>query len=308
MTDGHQPAEVGPWAKEKLGALEAYLRFYTKVLKNQRHWRTIFIDAFAGGGRARVRKLKQGSDTADSLFDIEPPEPEQQELIRGSPRVALELEDRFDTYVFIDADQVRVAELNELKTHYDDGRIIHVREGSAASQIDWVLSHNLTRDRYRGVAFLDPFGAHIEWRTIQALAATGVFEVLINLPLHMAINRLMKVDGAIPPTWRSQLDAFFPDGWWSEVYSEDKGLFAGTNIDVGPEKRPDAMLRLLRFYSKHLRDVFGHVSEPKLIRNTRNVPLYYLVWAGPHSKGREGANYVLSMGERVSLPRRTKSA
>lgn len=302
MIDDEPPAEVGPWAKEKLGALERYLDFYTKVLKNQRHWRTIFIDAFAGGGRARVRNSRRDIDTTGPLFDGQI-EPEQREVIRGSPRVALELANPFDTYVFIDADRARIDALNALKSGYSDGRIIHVREGTAAAEIDWVLSHSLRRDRYRGVAFLDPFGAHIEWRTIKALAKTGIFEVLINLPLHMAINRLMKVDGEIPPNWRAQLDAFFPEGWWDQVYSDDNGLFAGTDINLGPKKRPDAMLRLLKFYTTHLEGEFGHVSKPKLIRNTRNSPLYYLVWAGGHKKGLEGANYVLNMGERVALPR-----
>lgn len=45
---------VGPWAREKLDALARYLDFYTKVLKNQR-WRTIYLDAFAGGGRCSAR-------------------------------------------------------------------------------------------------------------------------------------------------------------------------------------------------------------------------------------------------------------
>jgi three-Cys-motif partner protein len=48
------PDAVGPWAKEKLEALGRYLDFYTKVLKNQR-WRTIYVDAYAGAGRALLR-------------------------------------------------------------------------------------------------------------------------------------------------------------------------------------------------------------------------------------------------------------
>ena len=47
-------AIVGPWAKEKLEALQRYLDFYTKVLKNQ-PWDTIYVDAYAGGGRAVLR-------------------------------------------------------------------------------------------------------------------------------------------------------------------------------------------------------------------------------------------------------------
>jgi len=100
-------AEVGPWAKEKLKALERYLAFYTKVMKNQTQWRTIYIDAFAGGGVAQVRgRRRDGDPTADLLLGIEP---EAQEFIRGSPRVAMDLPDPFSTYVFIDADAARVA-------------------------------------------------------------------------------------------------------------------------------------------------------------------------------------------------------
>ena len=45
-----EPPEVGPWAKDKLDALARYLDYYTKVLKNG-PWRTVYVDAFAGGGR-----------------------------------------------------------------------------------------------------------------------------------------------------------------------------------------------------------------------------------------------------------------
>ena len=288
-------------------ALERYLDFYTKVLKRQHWWRTIYIDAFAGGGHAAIRESRPtGSPIAESLFlGDASDEPQQQQFIRGSPRVALDIPNPFDIYVFIDADPERVAALKQLGP-YSDGRTIHVRQGTAASEIDWVLSQRLTKDRYRGVAFLDPFGAHLEWRTIKALAASGIFEVLINFPLHMAINRLMTVSGEIPANWRAQLDAFFPSGWYEHVYSTpDPGLFAGTEFAAefaaGIEKRPDAIDRLLRLYVSSLKDAFGHVSEPKLIRNTRNSPLYYLIWAGPHPKGLEGANHILRMGE--NLPR-----
>jgi hypothetical protein len=69
-------AEVGPWAKEKLEALERYLGFYTKVMKNQTQWRTIYIDAFAGGGVAQVRgRRREVAPMADLLLDVEPGRP-----------------------------------------------------------------------------------------------------------------------------------------------------------------------------------------------------------------------------------------
>jgi len=62
MKKDHQERTVGPWAAEKLDALEAYLNFYTTALKNQR-FKRVFIDAFAGSPVSKVR----GSDV--------PPEP-----------------------------------------------------------------------------------------------------------------------------------------------------------------------------------------------------------------------------------------
>jgi hypothetical protein len=47
--------------------------------------------------------------------------------------------------------------------------------------------------------------------------------------------------------------------------------------------------------------IFGHVSTARLIKNTRGNPLYYLIWAGPNSKGLTGAEYILSKGERIVM-------
>ena len=46
---------VGPWAKQKLDALESYLKAYHRVMQNQ-SFKLIYIDAFAGAGLSRVRK------------------------------------------------------------------------------------------------------------------------------------------------------------------------------------------------------------------------------------------------------------
>jgi three-Cys-motif partner protein len=284
-----QPPEVGPWAKEKLQALHRYLDYYTKVLKNQR-WRTIYLDAFAGGGTAKLRKEKKPEALPD-LWEPESSDPEQQEFIKGSPRLALALDNPFDRYVFIDTNGARIAELGALQAQYGEARTISIRPGGAEQEISWVLSQNVDRKTHRAVAFLDPFGGHISWSSIQALAATGFFEVIINFPLHMALARLMKNDADIPATWRAQLDSFFGgQDWFEDVYESSGGLF-GTRL----VKRTDYLDRLLARYRSQLRKAFGFVSEVRLIKNTRGAPLYYLVWAGPHRKGLEGANHILQM-------------
>lgn len=286
-------AEVGPWAEQKLAALEAYLTYYTAVLKHQTWWRTIFFDAFAGGGEATLRTKSQEPDPNADFWD-EPAEPERVRLVQGSPRRALALANPFTRYVFVDSNPARVAELNQLKEQYAGQRIIDVRQGSAADEIQWLLSQNISKSKHRGVAFLDPFGAHLPWSSVEALAKTGVFEALINFPLHMCINRLATLDPEVRDNWRDQLDAFFGPGWYDQAYETRDGLFGQET-----QKRPDAARRLLDFYLGKLEAAFGYVSHPMLVRNTVGGPLYYLVWAGPHAKGLKGADYVLKMGEKL---------
>lgn len=288
-------AEVGPWAEHKLAALARYLEFFTTVLKNQ-HWcKTIYLDAFAGGGVANLRMKVKAPPEETPLWD-EPPQPEQSHLVLGSPRRALEVANPFDTYVFVDADPRRIAQLEALKAEYGRSRRIVVRQGSAAQEISWLLSHDISKKTHRGVAFLDPFGAHLPWLSVEALANTQAFEAIINFPLHMCINRLATLNPDIRQNWRDQLDSFFGPGWYEEVYETHSGLFGDDT-----RKRPDASERLLKFYIAKLRLAFGHVSKPMLIRNTRGNPLYYIIWAGPHRKGLEGADYILRMGERLKV-------
>lgn len=290
--------EVGPWAKEKLEALARYLDFYTKVLKNQR-WRTIYLDAYAGGGRAIVRAEERPTANGPGLFGEEPRvDAEVRELIDGSPRVALGIENPFDRYIFADPDPNRAAELETLRQEFAISRTINVLRTTAVDGIAWVTAQPISRRTHRGIAFLDPFGANLDWGSIQKLADTRLFEVVINFALSMAIQRMLPNSGEVPDNWAAKLDSYFGSRvWFDEVYRRrEGGLFEAS----GFEKRPDYPQRLLELYRAQLRSAFGHVSTPRLIRNTRGAPLYYLIWAGPNKKGLQGAEYILSMGAGLS--------
>lgn len=287
-------AVVGPWAKEKLAALRRYLEFYTLVMKNQR-WRTVYVDAYAGGGKAVVRQAV--SESAIDLFSLEAEQidEEQRELVNGSPRVALDVDNPFDRYVFVEPDPRRASELESLKLEYGNKRTISLRRERADEGIRWVTSQRIGRETHRGIAFLDPFGAGLEWSSVQALADTGLFEVVINFALNMAIVRMMPNSGEIPLKWRDRLDAYFGTAdWYNEAYETHSDLFGR-----GLRKRRDYAERLLQLYRTRLRNAFGYVSQPMLIRNTKGAPLYYILWAGPHRKGLEVADHILSMGERL---------
>ena len=293
MKRAHVENTVGPWARLKLDALQRYLEAYMVVMKNQ-PFKLVFVDAFAGAGISRVRGPAAAAEDYPTFLD-HTDEADQQQFILGSPMRALGLERPFDHYRFVEMDPNRASFLEDLKAEFP-GREIKVRVDEANSVVQ-DIAQKFTASHWRGVAFLDPYGAHLHWATVAALARTGKFDVIINFPLDMAINRLVKRDGNIPLAWQDQLDLCFgcPD-WREASYFEDQDLFGATEM-----KREDAASRLLALYMKRLKDAFGNVSQPSLIRNTRGSPLYYLIWASSNPRGKKIADHILGMGEKTII-------
>lgn len=298
MKKSHSENTVGPWAKQKLDALEAYLQAYMLVMQNQPFDLT-FIDAFAGAGLSRVRNVND-EEAESELFEVidEDDVERQDEYIKGSPLRALGLNRPFNRYYFFDEDPRRVALLEDMKGDFPDRKMI-VRVGDANTSVVQVAKH-FDRWNRKGVAFLDPYGAHLHWSTIEALAKTKSVDVIINFPLGMAINRLITRDGEIPKKWRDQLDNCFGTPEWEDrAYSTDVDLFGVEDT----QKRKDTAERLLRLYTDRLKTVFKAVAKPSLVTNTKGAPLYYLIWAG-HPTGLDIAEHVLNLGERISLKRK----
>lgn len=296
MKKQHNENTVGPWARAKLDALEEYLKFYTTALSKQK-FELVYIDASAGSGLAKLRSAEV-EETLNFLDDPEDSEAVAQYLA-GSPLRALNIERGFHRHYFFDADPRRAQTLSGMRTEFGEAKNIEVEVGDANPLIQ-ALASRIGRRNIRGVAFLDPYGPHLEWATIEALAKTKKFEVFINFPVGMAINRLITRSSEIPERWNSQLNLCFgTEDWKNEAYKSELDLFGELQIS----KNADVSQRLLSFYMMRLKKIFGHVATPRLIRNTRSAPLYYLIWAGPHSLGLKGADYILSQGERVVLRR-----
>jgi three-Cys-motif partner protein len=279
MSKKPRDGSVGPWAAEKLDALSRALNYYTTRLKNQSQWRKIYIDAFAGPGLSTVRsKPREDSGHSLQLFAEQSTDPVEQEVVflKGSPRVALDIPNPFDRYVFIDKDLDRVAELERLRSEYQGRRTIEIRQGDANSILQELLK-SVSKAKHRGYIFLDPFGLQVPWPTIEAVAKTGAIEVIVNFPLGMALRRMMPNSGDVPAGWQISLDTFFGSvDWRQHAYEEDIDLLGKRTSKIA-----DSEDRLLAWYRGRLKDLFGHVSEAQLVTNTRGGRLYYLIWAGP---------------------------
>lgn len=290
MKKDHRENTVGPWAAAKLDALEAYLKFYGTALSKQSFTR-VYIDAFAGACITKVRGSGAAGEPSPFFDDVDDTQA-QEEFILGSPVRALNVPNGFHQHYFFDLDETRAETLRSL-TEERNGVTVQVGD---CNPLIRNLAPSLKTRNIRGVAFLDPYGAHLEWATLESLANTGTMEVVINFPLAMAINRLITRSGNVPERWADQLSACFgTDEWRTIAYNREFDLF-GNEVTT---KNGDVAERLLNLYIRRLRTLFPFVAKPHLIRNTRKAPLYYLIWAGPNKLGLKGADYILRQGERV---------
>ena len=303
MTSYKRDGTVGPWAHEKLACLEKYLSAYTTILRKQASWCRgyFYIDAFAGAGRAKLRKTaaSTGKHEAGLFADAwrEDVGPEEAEYVNGSPRRALSIQWPFTHYFFIEQNLDRIDALRLLKTEYGATREISILESDANDALRKnFLSGRIDWKHHRGVVFLDPFGLQMPWKTIEQIAETEALEVIVNLPVGTAIQRLLPRSGEISVEQRAMLSGYFGTDEWEEVvYTRSPDLFGDERANKVGESGDD----LARWYQRRLTNLFGYGARPRLIRNSQGGHLYYLLFAGPNAKGAEIAGHVLSQGEVV---------
>ncbi len=294
---------VGPWAADKLERLGKYLHAYTTIMKGEKWCEGYhYIDAFAGPGEHQIREKPAVSRLRADLLHVSGysrEQPEQQAYLEGSPRVALNLEHPFTTYVFVEMNSFRVQQLEGLMSSFGSARKIVIRKQDCNRYLlDRVVSNpKINWKKNREVVFLDPFGMQVEWKTIQAIADTNAIEILLNFPVGMAIQRLLPRNPAkLTPARRNTLDQYFGSTeWFSVMYKKSKTLF---EHDI-EEKIERSGKNLLNWYRERLRAAFGYASKAALIRNTRGAHLYYLLLASPNPTGARIASDILSAGEWV---------
>jgi three-Cys-motif partner protein len=303
----HTIPEVGPWAARKLDILARYLAAYTTVFhginrtrveRGHARFRTVYVDAFAGAGTARIRSGEAAGTPSPTLAFVETVRDQDegvQQVIAGSPRRALDLPHPFDVYVFVEQAPDRLAQLHALAQEFGarlgPDRVL-VREGDCNTYLrDQLLDPRRNWKVWRGLVFLDPFGVDVPWETVERLGATHAIEVFINFPLQMCIQRFMRRNPAeITVAEYDRLDRYFGGrGWFEQAYEARTDMFGGSSV----VKRGDANARLLAWYRDRLAEHFPYVSPAGLITNTLGGPLYHLIHAGPNATGSRIARDVL---------------
>ena len=196
----------GSWTEEKLERVAAYLRAYTTAMKDR--FRTVYIDAFAGTG-SRTASPDQGMNP---LFEV----PEIKHVTDGSARKALQIEPPFAEYIFIEKNRKKIEALeHEVTNHPEIRRQITFLRGDANEELV-KLCRSRSWNLQRAVLFLDPYGMQVNWKTLEAVAATRAMDVWYLVPVGIGIMRMLPHHGRIDPSWQARLDEMLGDCGWRE--------------------------------------------------------------------------------------------
>jgi three-Cys-motif partner protein len=253
------PRFWGFWTRGKLDLLRSYLAAFAKASK--RSPQRIYLDLFAGGPEGRDRLTG--------------------ELIPGSPRIALSVgQPQFSVLRFFEQEPTASALRSALTAEFP-GREFKVIAGDCNETIVDALRDLKNHDRAATFAFIDPDGPDYRWSTIERLAAfkrTGLpkTELFVLVPAPMLI-RLLPKDGSVTAKNAKRLTQMFGTDAWEQIYH------ARVANDLEPAEAREEYVNLVRWRLEH--DLRYGWTHPLEVRNTRNVPIYYLVFATDHEVG-----------------------
>jgi three-Cys-motif partner protein len=251
--------KIGEWSEIKLEIIKEYAWAYTSILSKKTWCKGyVYIDAFAGAGQ-HIRKATG-------------------ELIAGSPLNALSVKPSFTEYHYIDLDGEKVDELEKLAK---DNQNVSIYRGDCNEKLVKNIFPGLTYQTFkRALCFLDPYGLHLDWKTVEMAGKMGTIDILINFPI-MDMNRNVLFDDLSKAKKEDieRMNVFWGNTEWQKIlYREQDDLFGKIH-----QVRKEDFKRLAIEYRKRLEAVarFKFVPEPVLMRNTNNGPLYYLFFASP---------------------------
>ena len=261
--DGLLLRPMKSWAVEKLDYLERYLDMFTTAMR-EKPWRALnYVDLFAGPGKC------QNEDSGDVYL--------------GSPLLALTAKNAFSHYFFVDLAVNNVQALQQRCQYSPYVNRIHYFQGDCNVAVKRIVGEIRRMDRRYiegkwsclNLAFLDPEGLEeLQWDTVKALAQLRT-DFIIHYS-QMGLQRYLPV--AINDPGDTAIDRFFGTRDWRDIYrrSHGKSGLYGTLLDL---------------YQQNLCNL-GYKEEDEvgrvpLMRNTKNAPLYYLVYASKSDLGKK---------------------
>ncbi|MBB3119017.1 three-Cys-motif partner protein TcmP [Pseudoduganella violacea] len=275
----------GPWTYIKLELLERYLTFFNTALQRrptpESPFSRVYIDAFAGTGECEI-KLPNGTLST----------------IRGSARIAIETSPAFNQVHLIDLKAKHVAELQALAASQAQTTVIvHKQDANLALQA--ILS-KLNWRNTRGVLFLDPYGMHVQWSTLERIAATRALDVWYLFPLSGVYRQAAKDFTKVDESKAASLDSVLGTTTWRQAFYEQPAQRSCLE-DNGPAIRTSGPAQIATFVHTRLSELFkGWVSEPIFLPEN-GPPIFALFFAVSNPSdvaitlSKKGADHLFSM-------------
>lgn len=225
------------------------------------HYLKQYCDIFGTGMKKWKHRVYIDLFSGPGICIIEDTNMEQQ----GSPIIALNCKTPFTHYYFIDENKDFIEALNYRSRDYkSDKTFINVDCNCAIDE----LLHKMPKTDAIFFAFIDPYNFEIEFDSIKKLTEKRHMDLLITFhigSLKRSIHQPSK-----------KIKRFFPPIDWEELYTSSSG-----------SNRIHERL-LLDSYEEGLKGIgYSYFDDCILTYNIRNAPLYYMVFATKHIRGKE---------------------
>ena len=253
----------GDWTKIKIEILVEYAKAYLTIMKDRKYYKLMYFDGFAGSGFI-IKDKKEGTD-----------------ITIGAAKRIIEISEprSFDTYYFVEKDPQYFALLKKnTKDAYPKKKQSIFLDCNDCNKKIIDLSNYLrdpTNKNVRTLAYIDPCGMQVEWRSIESLRNLPI-DMWILVPTGLGVNRLLKKNGQISDAWLEKLEVFLGltrEEIEKRFYKKSATLFEDiTHI----AKEQDAIEKSAKLYQSRLKEVFEFVSKPYELKNSSNSTMYHL--------------------------------
>jgi three-Cys-motif partner protein len=240
--DGRPTQAAGEWTIEKYRRMGYYADLFSTGMKNL--WgRRVYVDLYAGAGYTRINATE--------------------DIILGSPLIAMTIRDRFDRYILCDKNPESIEALEaRVKKHAPDADVEYVT-GDVNECVDEVVGCIPTTTNPRDVltfCFVDPYDISIAFGTIRKLAVGRDVDFLTLLALGMDARRNV---GLHP----ERIDSFLGDDEWRRRWK------------IAEVRQTPFNYLLAKEYSERMQRLGYLPTRPEdmcSVKSDKNAPLYYL--------------------------------
>jgi three-Cys-motif partner protein len=164
--DGLYTPEVGDWAEQKYRLVSSYATMFSTAMRGK--WHRVYIDLFAGAGRAHIKNT--------------------QRIVPASPMLALNVPNKFDLYIFCEKEKKIIDTLKKrVSKSYSDvnSRFLHGDANSLTNRILKEIPQARRGFNVLAFCFADPFALeNLAFDTIHQLSSRFM-DFLILIPTGM---------------------------------------------------------------------------------------------------------------------------